>query len=102
MQEPSSTPLPDLDNTDACPLGVRCESCGVERADLAVETAQLGPLGIACLTLCPPCAGADVAPPVSVGTAARLVAQHCGHLGIDLDEMAAVFAAGSSDVDGVR
>jgi hypothetical protein len=30
-----------------------------------------------------------VVPPVSVGTAVRLVAQHCGHLGITVDEMAA-------------
>ena len=28
-------------------------------------------------------------PPVSVGTAVRLVAEHCGHLGITVDEMAA-------------
>jgi len=26
---------------------------------------------------------------VSVGTAVRLVAEHCGHLGITVDEMAA-------------
>jgi len=30
-----------------------------------------------------------VVPPVSVGTAVRLVAEHCGHLGITVDEMAA-------------
>jgi hypothetical protein len=29
-----------------------------------------------------------VVPPVSVGTAVRLTAQHCGHLGITVDEMA--------------
>lgn len=79
----------DLDDTSRCPLGVRCESCGVEREDLAVVTAELGRLGIACLTLCPPCSASDVAPPVSVSTAARLVGQHCTHLGIDLDQMAA-------------
>jgi hypothetical protein len=55
---------------------------------LIVATANLGPLGAACLTMCPRCAGSGVVPPVAVGTAVRLVAQHCEHLGIDLDAMA--------------
>jgi hypothetical protein len=79
----------DLDDTTYCPVGVRCESCGVERDDLAVSTAALGRLGVACLTLCPRCAGSAVVPPVAVGTAIRLTAQHCEHLGITVDEMAA-------------
>ena len=80
-----------LYETSGCPLGHRCESCGAESSDLSVATAST-PLGVLCLTLCPRCAGSTVAPPVSVGTAFRLVAQHCGHLGIDLDEMAAQLA----------
>jgi hypothetical protein len=47
-----------------------------------------------CLTLCLRCADSDVAPPVTVSTAARLVGQHCAHLGIDLDEMAAAMKGG--------
>jgi hypothetical protein len=78
----------DQDNTDRCPRGVRCEACGREGNDLAVTTAELGPLGIACLTLCPSCRTSNVAPPVAVGTAVRLVVQHCEHLGITADEMA--------------
>jgi hypothetical protein len=78
----------DLDDTSRCPLGVRCESCGVERDDLAVCTVALGRLGIACLTMCPRCANSDVIPPVSVGTAVRLTMQHCIHLGITVDDMA--------------
>jgi hypothetical protein len=31
-----------------------------------------------------------MAPPVAVLTGARLVAQHCGHLGITVDETTAV------------
>lgn len=79
----------NLDNTSRCPLGHRCESCGIERPDLAVHTATTG-LGVLCLTLCPRCANSGVAvvPPVAVGTASRLVIQHCMHLGIDLDRMA--------------
>ena len=54
----------DLDDTSNCPVGHRCESCGVERDDLAVSTAEFGRLGIGCLTLCPRCAGSGMAPPV--------------------------------------
>ena len=79
----------DLDDISSCPLGVRCESCGVERDDLAVCTAVFGRLGVACLTLCPRCAGSGVVPPVAVSTAVRLVGQHCGHLGSTVDEMGA-------------
>jgi hypothetical protein len=39
----------NLDDTSRCPLGGRCESCGVERDDLAVSTATT-PLGVLCLT----------------------------------------------------
>ena len=77
----------DLDDTSSCPRGVRCESCGIEGDDLAVATVELGRLGVACLTLCSRCAESDVAPPVTVSTAARLTLQHCLHLGITVDEM---------------
>jgi hypothetical protein len=80
--------LVNLDDITNCPLGHRCEACGSERDDLLVDTAGTG-MGVLCLTLCPPCASSDVAPPVSVTTAARLVLQHCEHLGIDPDQMAA-------------
>ena len=85
----------NLDDTSRCPLGHRCEACGAERTDLAVVTVVLDVLGVACLTLCPRCAGSGVVPPVSVGTAVRLVAQHCGHLGITVDEMAAELEEGA-------
>jgi hypothetical protein len=78
----------DFGDTSRCPRGHRCEACGAERTDLAVLTVALDVLGVACLTLCPRCAGSSVVPPVSVGTAVRLVAQHCGHLGITVDQMA--------------
>lgn len=89
MPEPSSTPPPTLDDTTNCPLGHRCESCGREGPSLAVETVRLSSLGVACLTLCRRCTAFDDVLPISVSTAARLVGQHCAHLGIDLDEMAA-------------
>jgi hypothetical protein len=61
-----------------------------------VCTFELDRIGVACLTMCPRCAGSEVVPPVSVGTAVRLVAQHCEHLGVDLDEMAAILDGGWS------
>jgi hypothetical protein len=76
----------DLDDTSRCPLGVRCECCGIERDDLAVVTSDLGSVGVACLTMCPSCAASTVSPPVAVGTAVRLVLQHAAHVGVtDLD-----------------
>lgn len=78
----------DLGDTTRCPRGVRCESCGVEQRGLRVCVVDMGRIGAACLTLCRACAGSTVTPPVTIATAYRLVAQHAGHLGIDLDEMA--------------
>jgi hypothetical protein len=46
----------ELDNTSRCPLGHRCQSCGVERDDLTVITIAFDVLDVACLTLCPRCA----------------------------------------------
>ena len=85
-------PSIDLDDTSRCPLGHRCESCGAEGDDLAVSTATT-PLGVLCLTLCPPCAAFGEMPRVAVGTATRLVLHHCTHLGITVDEMAAAMEA---------
>jgi hypothetical protein len=73
----------DVDDTSRCPLGVRCESCGTERDDLTIATSCTD-LGALCLTACPTCAAAisrGTPLPVSVATAARLVAQHSRHLG---------------------
>jgi hypothetical protein len=47
-----------------------------------------------CLTMCERCAASTVSPPVAVATAVRLIAQHCIHLGIDVDEMAAAMNGG--------
>ncbi len=81
----------DLHDTSRCPLGHRCESCGAERDDLAVQARVLGldrgrevmSGGTICLTMCPPCAASSVDPPITVGTAARLLVAHCRHLGCD-------------------
>lgn len=82
-----------LDNTDDCPLGHRCECCGTACEKLTVTTATTSH-GVLCLTTCPRCARSTHTPPGAVSTAARLVGQHCQHLGITLDEMAAAMEAG--------
>jgi hypothetical protein len=74
-----------LDDTSGCPLGVRCESCGAERDDPKVCTLAFGRLGVACLTLCGPCASSTVTPPVTVATAVHLVEQHTEHLRITVE-----------------
>jgi hypothetical protein len=73
---------PDVDDTSRCPLGARCECCGIERNDLAVVTSDLASVGVACLTMCPSCAASAVPPPVAIGTAVRLVLQHAAHVGV--------------------
>ncbi|MQA12841.1 MAG: hypothetical protein GEV09_01365 [Pseudonocardiaceae bacterium] len=75
----------DLDATDTCPLDERCENCGT-RDELDVATAAT-PVGIYCLTLCDACADA-VPEPGGWSRAVGRVLEHCGHLGIDSDEMA--------------
>lgn len=72
----------DLDDTSRCPLGHRCESCGIEASagttlTVATVATQIGTL---CLTLCDHCAGSSEPPPITVSTAQRLVAQHADHL----------------------
>lgn len=80
----------NVDDTTRCPIGPECGAC--ERTDdLAVVTFST-PMGVFCGTLCAHCA--TLPPFRHVGqilawpTVARLVASHCAHLGIDLDQMA--------------
>lgn len=77
----------DLDDTSGCPVGARCESCG-SAEERTVRTATTA-VGVLCLTLCPRCAAASSIPSLSPTSAVRFVLDHCGHLGIDADEMAA-------------
>jgi hypothetical protein len=65
--------------TDHCPRGHRCESCGIESPGLRVVTHSV--LGaILCLTLCPRCASSGRLPQIMLSTAERLVAAHAEHL----------------------
>jgi hypothetical protein len=72
-----------------CPHAGRCEACGTTR-QLAVAT-YLTQVGVFCATVCDPCVDGAKAPPVrSWLEAFERVGAHCEHLGIDLDQMAAL------------
>ncbi|MFR9803132.1 hypothetical protein ACL02T_12615 [Pseudonocardia sp. RS010] len=84
----------DLDDTSRCRIRPECEACRLPADDLAAVTA-FASIGVTCLTLCPACAAAGRLPVFgSWPEAARRVGEHCEHLGIDLDEMAAALDAG--------
>jgi hypothetical protein len=75
-----------------CPRADRCEACGTPRT-LEVATYQT-PVGVFCATVCWQCMRTDNPPPVrSWGQACERVAAHCQHLGVDLDQMAALLRA---------
>jgi hypothetical protein len=73
--------MPSTDNTANCPRGGRCESCGHESGDVAVEIVTIAGLGIACLSLCRACALSSSPPNISISTAMRIIADHARHLG---------------------
>lgn len=81
----------DLDDTSNCPLAAECAYCGVERgADgLAVTTVE-AVVGVFCLTVCRDCARTRIRSKVGLVQMVKLSLEHCGHLGIDADEMAAL------------
>jgi hypothetical protein len=85
----------NIDDTSRCPHVDLCQTCG-QRRDLALSTVQT-PLGVCCTTLCRQCTELGLLPRWSAAQAARWVGEHCEHLGIDLDDMAAELG---SDRDG--
>jgi hypothetical protein len=75
-----------------CPRAARCQACGAAR-QLDMTTYQT-PVGVLCATVCRSCVAAGSAPPIrSWGQACERVGAHCQHLGIDLDQMAALLHA---------
>ena len=82
----------DLYATERCPVGPRCESCGNTGPDVEVATGDT-PLGVVCMSLCERCADTGAVPRMSASAAVRFVGDHCTHLGISVDEMAALMEA---------
>ena len=64
--------------TDFCPLGHRCESCGAESRGLRVVIQDVLNSTL-CLTLCPRCASSGRPPQIMLSTAEKLVAAHAVH-----------------------
>jgi hypothetical protein len=92
VNEDGSRPgQPDLDDTSRCPVADRCATCSTEQ-DLAVATAATR-VGVHCFTLCGGCADRGTLPSLGWFIAMAGALDHCEHLGIDLDEMAAAIAA---------
>lgn len=88
----SAVPPVNLDDTSRCGRPWFCENCGRQGG---VETATIDtPTGRACAPLCEVCADQHALPRWSWSQAARRVADHCEHLGIDLDTAAAIWEAG--------
>ncbi len=84
---------PVIDDTEHCPLGERCFGCrGTEDLSIATFGGDMG-VGVFCATVCHSCVESGVdwhGMPIMV--AVQAVLAHCGHLGIDLDEMASALA----------
>lgn len=79
----------DLGDTTNCDLDWCCATCSTEEDnDLVIGTATT-PVGVLCFTLCRPCADESFVPRIGFPAAAASVLDHCGHLDINLESMAA-------------
>lgn len=81
----------DLDDTSGCSAPCCCECCGTH-GGLVVCTAE-SPMGVLCAGLCPTCVERGRLPWQSLSQAVGRVLGHCEHLGIDLEQAAALRAA---------
>lgn len=79
------------DDTSSCPPGDVCEVCGAAHDELTVNTMASPTGGVACFTSCIACGDAGKVPAINGWSHwFDYVANHCGHLGVDLDEMGAL------------
>jgi len=80
-----------LDDTSECPMAAECRCCG-GMSELDVATLE-STVGVFCLTICADCAQQGSVEKIGVVEAVTLVLGHCGHLGIDADQMEALMEA---------
>jgi hypothetical protein len=81
----------DLGDTSNCPTAEVCAVCRNPVPDRRVWTAD-SQVGVMCLTLCDACQ--ILGPPrMGIPDAVRAVMRHCEHLGVTIDEMAALIEA---------
>lgn len=81
----------NLDDTRRCPSTSTCETCSTAREGLAVVTVDTS-VGVFCMTTCRACNEGQEDGEVGrfpLVTATLRVLEHCEHLGIDVDQMAA-------------
>lgn len=89
MTEQKPSPLGPSAN---CPLGEQCEVCEATTL-LAVDTVD-SPVGVFCVTLCDDCAEAGKLPKIrSWSIAIERSADHCVHVGLTVDQAAAIIEA---------
>jgi len=85
----------NLDDTDNCPRDDKCYLCQ-STMDLCIGVYGTT-LGVFCATICDTCAHGPTPESPGYGPALmaiiRRIEAHCGHLGITLDQMAAVMEA---------
>ena len=86
----------NLNDISHCPIAAECANCHRSR-NLEVVIGTL-PVGVLCMTVCGDCCDDDTMPRIRSWTEAiDLVCAHCVHLGIDVDEMAALIEAERRD-----
>ncbi len=78
----------DLYAVTECPMGDKCEKCQ-SQLQLNLETVSTQ-MGIFCLTLCDECCEFERLPKFFPVQVVERVLEHCVHLGIDADRMAAL------------
>lgn len=83
--------MTDLDNTANCRLGNSCEGCG-DIDSLTVATIG-SPVGVFCMTLCGRCTPNPASWRLPMVRAVHRTLEHCEHLDIDADQMAAAMEA---------
>lgn len=108
------TELPnvDIDSVEGCPTGGACEVCGwtdgcvpppLDGCPIVVGRATCStPVGVLCIVICNYCQARGEVPKLrSFADAIGRVCEHCVHLGIDVDQMAALIDAeqGSTNLD---
>jgi hypothetical protein len=91
----------DLRWSRHCPRREQCSACG-SGGDLGTETVEASD-GIFCVTLCDSCS--DYADLIDWSDIRDRVVEHCGHVGVSIEEMAVLLSAGrvvSAEADKLR
>lgn len=75
----------NLSDVKNCPVALVCDNCGSPNG-LGQETVDTA-VGVYCTTLCDGCVERGRVPSTTWMETVKMAGEHCGHLGIDADEM---------------